>query len=94
LGASDETTRRLAATVKTYLDENCSRGRTAKRLHIHENTVAYRIRQAEEVLGRSLDRRNLELRVALSLSDLAAQTSPTPAATTDDISSGSLRPVT
>ncbi|AEV71622.1 hypothetical protein MycrhN_0994 [Mycolicibacterium rhodesiae NBB3] len=94
LGASDETTRRLAATVKTYLDENCSRGRTAKRLHIHENTVAYRIRQAEEVLGRSLDRRNLELRVALTLSDLAAQTSPTPAATTDDISSGSLRPVT
>ena len=40
LASGDETTRRLAATVRTYLDENGSRGRTAKRLSIHENTVA------------------------------------------------------
>lgn len=70
LRAADETTRRLAATVRTYLDENGSRGRTAKRLTIHENTVAYRIRQAEELLGRSVDKRTLELRVALALADL------------------------
>lgn len=70
LGATDETTRRLAATLRAYLDENCSRGRTARRLHVHENTVAYRIRQAQELLGRPLERRNLELRVALTLSDL------------------------
>jgi len=74
LGSDDETTRRLAATLRTYLDENCSRGRTAKRLHIHENTVAYRIRQAEELLGRSLEKRSLELRVALALADLVAET--------------------
>ncbi|MGV0796395.1 hypothetical protein A5633_03315 [Mycolicibacterium elephantis] len=73
LGSHDETTRRLAATLRTYLDENCSRGRTAKRLHIHENTVAYRIRQAEELLGRPLGKRSLELRIALALADLVAE---------------------
>lgn len=75
LGSDDETTRRLAATLRAYLDENCSRGRAARRLHIHENTVAYRIRQAEELLGRSLETRTLELHVALSLADLVAEVS-------------------
>ena len=56
--------------MRTYLDENGSRGRTAKRLSIHENTVAYRLRQAEELLGRSVEKRTLELRVALALVDL------------------------
>ncbi len=74
LASKDETTRRLAATVRTYLDENGSRGRTAKRLSIHENTVAYRLRQAEELLGRSVDKRTLELRVALALADLVDET--------------------
>lgn len=74
LTAGDETTRRLAATLRAYLDENCSRGRTAKRLHIHENTVAYRIRQSEEILGRSLEKRTLELRTALALADLVTGT--------------------
>ena len=60
LASGDDTTRRLAATVRTYLDENGSRGRTAKRLSIHENTVSYRLRQAEELLGRSVDKRTLE----------------------------------
>ena len=73
LGDRDETTRRLAATVRTFLDENCSRGRTAKRLHVHENTVAYRIRQAEELLGRPVDKRTLELRTALVLADLVEE---------------------
>ncbi len=70
LGAADEATRRLAATLRTYLEENGSRGRTAKRLHVHENTVAYRIRQAEELLGRPVDKRTLELRAALALVEL------------------------
>ncbi|CAM3863943.1 helix-turn-helix domain-containing protein [Mycobacterium frederiksbergense] len=73
LGSRDETTRRLAATLRTFLDENCSRGRTAKRLHIHENTVAYRVRQAEELLGRPFEKRTLELRVALALTDLVGE---------------------
>ncbi len=74
LSARDDTTRRLAATVRTYLDENGSRARTAKRLNVHENTVSYRLRQAEEILGRPVDKRTLELRVALSLADLVGET--------------------
>ena len=74
LAVGDDTTRRLAATVRTYLDENGSRARTAKRLNIHENTVSYRLRQAEEILGRSVDKRTLELRVALTLAELVDKT--------------------
>ncbi len=66
----DDLTTRLTATLRTYLDEHSSRSRTAKRLGIHENTVSYRIRQAEELLGRSVDQRTLELRVALALAHL------------------------
>lgn len=63
----DDFTTRLTATLRTYLDEQSSRSRTARRLGIHENTVRYRIKQAEEILERSVDRRTLELRVALAL---------------------------
>jgi DNA-binding PucR family transcriptional regulator len=51
--------------------------RTAKRLSIHENTVAYRLRQVEELLGRSVDKRTLELRVALTLADLVGHAADT-----------------
>jgi DNA-binding PucR family transcriptional regulator len=70
LAGEGDLTRRLTATLRTYLDEHGSRSRTAKRLGIHENTVSYRIKQAEEVLGRSVDQRTLELRVALALAHL------------------------
>jgi DNA-binding PucR family transcriptional regulator len=63
----DDVARRLAATLRAYLEDNASRSRTAKRLGIHENTVSYRVRQAEELLGRSVEERTLELRVALAL---------------------------
>jgi DNA-binding PucR family transcriptional regulator len=67
LGADDDVARRLAATLRVYLDENASRSRAAKRLNIHDNTVSYRVRQAQELLGRRVDERSLELRVALAL---------------------------
>ena len=70
LAGHDDLTSRLTATLRTYLDEHSSRSRTAKRLGIHENTVSYRIKQAEEILGRSVDQRTLELRVALALAHL------------------------
>ena len=75
LADDDDLSTRLAATLRTYLDEQSSRSRTAKRLGIHENTVSYRIRQAEEVLGRSVDQRTLELRVALALAALVRERS-------------------
>ena len=70
LAADDDLTTRLTATLRTYLDEHSSRSRTARRLGIHENTVSYRIKQAEEILGRSVAQRTLELRVALALAHL------------------------
>ena len=67
LTATDDATARLVGTLRTYLEERSSRSRAAKRLGIHENTVSYRVKQAEEILGRSVDERSLELRVALAL---------------------------
>jgi hypothetical protein len=72
LAAGDEATRRLAATVLAYLEERGSPRRTAQRLEVHENTIANRIRRAEELLGRPLDRRVPEKLVALRLVLLAA----------------------
>jgi DNA-binding PucR family transcriptional regulator len=73
LAADDDTSRRLAATLRAYLDEHASRGRAAKRLGIHENTISYRIKQAEEILGRSVEHDTLNLRVALALSAITRE---------------------
>jgi DNA-binding PucR family transcriptional regulator len=73
LADDDDTCRRLAATLRVYLDEHASRGRAAKRLGIHENTISYRIKQAEEILGRSVEQDTLNLRVALALASLTRQ---------------------
>jgi DNA-binding PucR family transcriptional regulator len=67
LADDDDVARRLAATLSIYLQENRSRTRTAKRLGIHENTVTYRIRQAEGVLEHSVESDALELAMALAL---------------------------
>ncbi|MGW5229284.1 PucR family transcriptional regulator [Nocardia niigatensis] len=67
LAADDDATYRLAMTLAVFLDENGSRIRAAERLNVHPNTVAYRVRQAEELLGRGIDTGTLELRVALAL---------------------------
>jgi DNA-binding PucR family transcriptional regulator len=71
LDADDDTSRRLAATLRVYLDEHASRSRAAKRLGIHENTISYRVRRAEEILGRSVDEDTLNLRVALAVAGLS-----------------------
>lgn len=67
LVADDDTTLRLAATLRVYLDEHASRSRAAKRLGVHENTISYRVKQVEEILGRSVEDDTLNLRVALAL---------------------------
>src|SRR4051812_36627103 len=59
--------RRLAASLQIYVRENRSRVRAAAALSVHPNTVSYRVRQAEELLGRSIDENSLELSVALTL---------------------------
>jgi hypothetical protein len=67
LADDDEATRRLAASLQIYVRENRSRVRAAAALSVHPNTVSYRVRQAEELLGRSIDENSLELSVALTL---------------------------
>jgi hypothetical protein len=59
--------RRLAATLEVFLQEGSSFVGAARRLGIHENTVAYRIRRAEDLLQRKTTERQLELRTALRL---------------------------
>jgi DNA-binding PucR family transcriptional regulator len=67
LAANDEGTYRIATTLAVYLEENRSPAKAAKRLTVHPNTVSYRVNQAEEFLGRSVDSNTLELSVALAL---------------------------
>jgi DNA-binding PucR family transcriptional regulator len=60
-------TTRLRATLQVFLEENGSNTRTGRRLGIHQNTVAYRVTRAEELLERPVTQRRLRLQVALQL---------------------------
>ncbi len=63
----EQASARLTETLAAFLDEGGSSGRAAGRLGVHENTVRYRLRQIEDLLGRSVGPGDLELRVALEL---------------------------
>ena len=65
LGARDDATVRLTSTLAIFLEEGASFVAAARRLGVHTNTVAYRVRRAESLLGRPVGERQLELRVAL-----------------------------
>ncbi len=68
--ADNDGAARLRATVRAYLEENLSQVRAARRLGIHPNTVVYRVKRAEELLGHPVDQRRLQLEVALRLSEM------------------------
>ncbi|MDX6623098.1 MAG: hypothetical protein QOE75_1030 [Solirubrobacterales bacterium] len=70
LAARDDSTLRLVATLAVFLEEGASFVRAARRLGVHTNTVTYRVRRAEELLGHPVTERQLELRVALRLARL------------------------
>jgi DNA-binding PucR family transcriptional regulator len=61
----DETGERLRATVRALLLHGHNRGLTARALNVHHKTVAYRIKQAEDLLGRSLSEDTFALETAL-----------------------------
>jgi DNA-binding PucR family transcriptional regulator len=67
MAAPDEATGRIRATVRVYLQENGNQASTARRLGVHVNTIAYRLRRAEELLGRSVTDRRFDLEAALLL---------------------------
>lgn len=65
LARDDDATARLRHTVRTYLETGGNSVETAERLHVHRNTVRYRVRRAEEVRGRPLSDDRIDLEVAL-----------------------------
>jgi DNA-binding PucR family transcriptional regulator len=67
LASEEDDITRLRATLLPYLEENGSRIATARRLGIHPNTVANRIRTCSELLDCDLSRRPVRLQVALTL---------------------------
>ena len=62
----------LLSTLACYFRENSSPQRTARTLHVHPNTVAYRIRRIQEITGIQLDnyRDRLMAQVALEIIDV------------------------
>lgn len=69
LADDDDGARRLLATLRVFLQEGQSYARTARRLGLHENTVAYRVRRAVELSGQgSVDAH--ALRAAIELAPL------------------------
>jgi DNA-binding PucR family transcriptional regulator len=70
LAAEDKSVARLRETLRVFLEENGSFQSAAARLGVHKNTVAYRIRRAEELLGYGVKERQLELQTALRLAPL------------------------
>ena len=50
-----------------FLASGGSATRVAKELYVHQNTVAYRVKRAEEMLGRKVTENPIELTCALTL---------------------------
>jgi len=69
LAAPTASAARLRETLRVFLEEKGSYVATAERVHLHKNTVKYRVDRAVEERGRPLDEDRLELEVALVASD-------------------------
>ncbi|MFC7504210.1 PucR family transcriptional regulator [Nocardioides sp. GCM10030258] len=65
LASADGGATRLRDTLLVFLDSGGSYLATAELLHLHKNTVRYRVEKAVELRGRSLDEAPLELHLAL-----------------------------
>ncbi|MFF3655224.1 PucR family transcriptional regulator [Streptomyces olivochromogenes] len=65
LAVDDENSARLRETVQIFLGTGCSYTATAGAQILHKNTVQYRIRKAEEILGYSVQQGHIDLEVAL-----------------------------
>ncbi|WP_024794941.1 PucR family transcriptional regulator [Tomitella biformata] len=65
LAADTEAAARLRETVRVYLASNMSNTATGKVLHLHYNSVKYRIKRAEELRGGPLAHDRLGLELAL-----------------------------
>lgn len=46
----------LCHTLKTYFDQNCDLSQTTKTLHIHTNTLRYRLQRVESITGLNINK--------------------------------------
>jgi PucR C-terminal helix-turn-helix domain/GGDEF-like domain len=67
LAVEDDQAGRLRETLFAFLRANRSGTRVARQLYVHQNTVAYRVHRAEELLGRPVSDNQAELMCALML---------------------------
>ncbi|MET3961723.1 DNA-binding PucR family transcriptional regulator [Marmoricola sp. OAE513] len=65
LAEDSESAERLRETVRVFLSTRNSFAATAQLVHLHKNTVKYRVDRAVEARGRGLDEDRLELELAL-----------------------------
>jgi len=65
LASDTEGAERLRETLLIFLGEKRSYTGTAERMHLHKNSVKYRVDKAVEERGRPLDDERLELELAL-----------------------------
>jgi DNA-binding PucR family transcriptional regulator len=65
LAADDEPHARLRETLLLFLQSGGSYKTTAEQLMLHKNTVQYRIRKAEESLGRPVGQHQHDVELAL-----------------------------
>lgn len=65
LANDDEAQARLRETVWAYLASGSSLATAAAELHLHKNTIQYRLRKAEEERGKPLSENRIDLEVAL-----------------------------
>jgi DNA-binding PucR family transcriptional regulator len=68
LAIDDEHHARLRDTLRVFLRCGGSYKATAEQMMLHKNTIQYRIRKAEESLGRPLDENRLGVELALQAS--------------------------
>ena len=68
LAADDERHARLRETLLAFLHAGGSYKTTAEQLTLHKNTVQYRIRKAEESLGRPVSDNRPDIELALQAS--------------------------
>ncbi|WP_196189267.1 CdaR family transcriptional regulator [Conexibacter sp. W3-3-2] len=66
LADDSDGSRRLLATLAVFQEEQLSFARTARRLGVHQNTIAYRVRRCLELCGEE-DAGSLRLRAAVAL---------------------------
>ena len=65
LAGDDDHNSVLRDTLRVFLQENGSFKATAERLTLHKNTVQYRVRKAEQSLGRPVSEDRLQVELAL-----------------------------